>query len=114
MTPTCLAGRTESRRSDAATSDVHCDVGHDETSATARFRRPVREDSPLLLTPDELVGLSGYRRARDQVAWISEHYGIRAYVNAANEAVVIRAHLEAAMQPPTKASRVRTVREVPR
>ena len=70
--------------------------------------------SPLLLTQAELVAVTGYRRPSDQVAWVTEHYGIRAYVNAANEAVVVRAHLEAAQQPPPKQGRVRTVREVPR
>jgi hypothetical protein len=68
--------------------------------------------SPLLLSAKELVALTGYRRPRDQVAWIVEHYGIRAYVNAANEAVVVRAHLETALQPPQNARRVRTIREV--
>ena len=66
----------------------------------------------LLLTPEELVALSGYRRPRDQIAWVAEHYGIRAYVNAANEAVVIRAHLEAALHPSPEGRRVRTVRGV--
>lgn len=68
--------------------------------------------SPLLLSSDELVALSGYRRPRDQVAWVTEHYGIRAYVNAANQAVVVRAHLETAQQPAAEGRRVRTVREV--
>ena len=71
-------------------------------------------DSPLLLTPDELVAITGYRRPRDQVAWMTEHYAIRAYVNAANEAVVVRAHLEAAREPAGKPRRVRLVREAAR
>ena len=70
------------------------------------------EPGPLLLSPDELIAITGYRRARDQVAWIVEHYQVRAYVNAANEAVVVRAHLETALQPPANAQRVRTVRKV--
>jgi len=67
----------------------------------------------LLLTPEELLAVSGYRRARDQVAWICEHYGIRAYVNAAGEAVVLRAHLEQAGTGAAGggAPRVRIVRE---
>jgi len=70
--------------------------------------------NPLLLTPDELVAITGYRRPRDQVAWMTEHYAIRAYVNAANEAVVVRAHLEGAREPAEKSHRVRLVREAAR
>ncbi len=66
--------------------------------------------APLILTPDELVAITGYRRPRDQVAWMTEHYAIRAYVNAANEAVVVRTHLEAAREPVEKPHRVRLVR----
>jgi hypothetical protein len=108
-----LAARAESSRSDAAARDAGCHQERENNAAaTARFAGPAPASSPLMLTPAELVALSGYRRPRDQVAWITEHYGIRAYVNAANEAVVIRAHLEAALQPPANARRVRTVREV--
>ena len=71
----------------------------------------------LLLTVDELVAITGYRRPRDQVAWISEHYAIRAFVNAAGEAVVLRAHLETGGSMPrgpnpNTEQRVRMVREV--
>ena len=70
--------------------------------------------SSLLLTNDELVAITGYRRPRDQVAWITGHYAIGAYVNAANEAVVVRVHLESAHQPTEKSRKVRLVREVAR
>ena len=70
--------------------------------------------SPLLLTTDELVAITGYRRPRDQVAWIAEHYAIRAHVNAANEAVIVRAHLEAAREPMEKPRKVSLVREAAR
>lgn len=53
----------------------------------------------ILLTQPELAAITGYKRARDQVAWVREKYGIVAHVNAANEAVVLRAHLEAARLP---------------
>lgn len=73
---------------------------------------------PLLLSPQELVAITGYRRPRDQVAWIVEHYAVRAFVNAAGEAVVLRAHIEAATGTTGAAampgSRVRMVREVAR
>jgi hypothetical protein len=73
---------------------------------------------PLLLSPDELVAITGYRRPRDQVAWVAEHYAVRAFVNAAGEAVVLRAHIEAATGTTTATavpgSRVRMVREVAR
>ena len=66
----------------------------------------------LLLTPDELIAITGYRRPRDQIAWITRHYAIPAYVNMANAAVVVRAHLEAAQRPVEKPRDVRLVREV--
>lgn len=53
----------------------------------------------LTLTADELVNLTGFKRARNQVAWIREHYGIRAILNSLDEAIVVRAHLEAAARP---------------
>jgi hypothetical protein len=66
----------------------------------------------MLLKPEELVDITGYRRPKDQVAWIREKYGIPAHVNAANEAIVVRAHLEAASSPAAQnAGRVRTVRK---
>lgn len=66
----------------------------------------------LVLAAAELVTLTGYKRARDQAAWIREHYGIRAVVNAMNECVVIRAHIEAAREPGQDARpRVRIVRK---
>jgi hypothetical protein len=67
----------------------------------------------LLLTQDELVGLTGRRRARDQVIWIEEHYpDCPAHVNTANEAVVVRAHLERATARPQKTKAVRQVRNM--
>jgi hypothetical protein len=65
----------------------------------------------MLLKPEELVAITGYRRPKDQVAWIREKYGIPAHVNAANEAIVVRAHLEGANKPVQNAGRVRTVRK---
>jgi hypothetical protein len=65
----------------------------------------------MLLTQVELVMVTGYRRPRDQVAWIRDHYGIPAYVNASGEPVVLRAHLESATRPP-QAKAVRQVRKV--
>lgn len=72
---------------------------------------------PLLLTPNELIAITGYRRPRDQVAWVAKHYAIRAFVNAAGEAIVLRAHLEAAAARevvPDRVPRVRMVREAGR
>ena len=109
-----VADRVGSPRSVAASIEVACEHDLEQNGAAPGFRGPASSTSPLLLTFAELVALSGYRRARDQVAWIAEHYGIRAYVNAANEAVVVRAHLEATTQPPVNQRKVRTVREVPR
>lgn len=55
---------------------------------------------PLQLTPEELFRLTGRRRANQQATWIREHFaGCPAHVNAANECIVIRAHLEAAREP---------------
>jgi hypothetical protein len=65
----------------------------------------------LLLTSEELVAITGYRRARDQVAWIRDHYGIFAHVNAVGEAVVLRAHLQAANVPTQTVRSVRQVRK---
>jgi len=64
----------------------------------------------MLLSPSELVAITGYRRARDQIAWIRDHYGIVAHLNAQGEAVVLRAHLEAASRPVAAKAQVRTVR----
>lgn len=66
----------------------------------------------MLISPAELLAITGYRRARDQIAWIRDHYGINAYVNAQGEAVVLRAHLEAASRPVAAKAQVRTVRRV--
>lgn len=54
---------------------------------------------PVLLLPDELFAITGYRRATDQAAAIRDRYGIHAYVNKLGEAVVVRAHLEGAQRP---------------
>lgn len=77
--------------------------------AAARYRAgewspdlTLDETAKMLLSPSELVAITGYRRARDQIAWIRDHYGINAYVNAQGEAVVLRAHLEAATKAPPK------------
>lgn len=64
----------------------------------------------MLLTPAELVQITGYRRPRDQVAWVRDRYGIPAHLNAAGEAVVLRAHLEAASRP----MQVKVVKQVRR
>lgn len=66
--------------------------------------------SDFLMSEAELERITGYRRPRDQVAWIREHYSVPAHVNAANEAVVFRAHLEAARTPEQNRKSVRTVR----
>jgi len=64
----------------------------------------------MKLSYEELVSISGYKRPRDQAACVRDRYGIPAYVNAANEAIVIRAHLESANTIPQNGKRVRTVR----
>ena len=87
-------------------------------------REPVDHDVQLLVVavPGLNEGLGHavalYGRATKVVAHPA--YALRAdrleiasaYVNAANDAVVVRAHLEAAQQPTQNARRVRTVREV--
>lgn len=70
------------------------------------------DERPLRLTPAELYEVTGYKRPTEQVAWIRSHYGIHAHVNAANEAVVIRAHLEAAAAPGQNPRSVPAVRRV--
>ena len=60
---------------------------------------PVAERLSLELTVTELVRVTGCKRARDQAEWIRNHYGIPAHVNSANEAIVIRAHIEALREP---------------
>lgn len=62
----------------------------------------------MLLTAEELVQITGYRRPRDQVAWMRDRYGIPAYVNAAGEPVVLKAHLLAASRP----QQIKVVRQV--
>lgn len=64
----------------------------------------------LELSPHELVRITGCRRAKDQAAYVREHYGCPAHVNAANECIVIRAHLEAAREPAQNRPSVRQVR----
>jgi hypothetical protein len=66
----------------------------------------------MFLTLAELVELTGYKRARDQAAYVREHYGIHAVVNAAGECVVVRAHLEAASRPAQTTPRHRPVKRV--
>lgn len=67
--------------------------------------------SDIRLSEAELYDVTGYKRAGDQAALIREKYGIVAFVNAANEAVVIRAHLEAAKTPVQGQRPVRQVRQ---
>ena len=55
--------------------------------------------SDFLMTDEELRRLTGYQRARNQAAWIRDTYRIPASVNAANECIVVRAHLVAAGVP---------------
>lgn len=66
----------------------------------------------LTLTRAELTALTGYVRAREQVAWVREHYGINAHLNAANEPIVVRAHLESAVKPVQNATSIKRVRTV--
>lgn len=68
------------------------------------------EAPTLELSRDELIRITGCKRPRDQAEWVSKHYGCRAYVNAANECIVIRAHLEAAREPEQTRPSVRQVR----
>jgi hypothetical protein len=68
--------------------------------------------SRITLSPEELHEITGYKRPRDQAAYIRETYGVRAVLNAQDECVVIRAHLEsatAAVYKDAPKSRVRRV-----
>lgn len=61
---------------------------------------PNHAGSPLQLTREELVRLTGRRRARAQAAWIRRHFaGCPVHLNAANECIVIRAHIESVREP---------------
>ena len=66
----------------------------------------------MIVTRQELEQITGRKWPRHQVAWITEHYpDCPAFVNAQNEAVIIRAHLERAttiLEQPK--SRIRIVR----
>lgn len=56
----------------------------------------------FVLSDAELVALTGYKTARNQAAFVRDTYRIPAAVNAANECVVVRAHLLAAGIPVRK------------
>lgn len=68
----------------------------------------MKQVGAMLLTDEELVRITGYRRARNQVAWVRDHYDIPAHLNAAGEPVVLKSHLEAANRP----MQVKVVRQV--
>ncbi|MDE2103249.1 MAG: DUF4224 domain-containing protein [Patescibacteria group bacterium] len=46
-----------------------------------------------MLTPDEMIALSGYRKPSCQIEWLKQH-GIPHYVGADGYPRVVRAHLE--------------------